>query len=281
MKKYFKLMRIKHYVKNALILVPLFFHGSLLDNEKLKAALLGMLVFSLLSSVIYILNDIQDREKDRLHPTKRLRPIASGEISVKNAYICMGVIFAAMITVNIHICRSLNGNLCILLYLLLNVFYSRGLKNYPIIDITILASGFLLRILYGAAITQIRVSSWLYLTVVTIAFYFVLGKRRNELKQQKDNSTRSVLNKYSLSFLDKHMYLCLALGIMFYSMWTMESHNQMLVFSVPLVLLICMRYNLTVEADSDGDPVEVLLGDKILLAMCLLFGVFMLGVFYI
>lgn len=281
MKKYLKLMRIQHYIKNLLVFVPLFFHGSLFKNDKIWSALGGWIVFSLLASVIYIVNDIRDVNKDRMHPTKKNRPIASGDISVQKAVLLSGILILGVVEISNLIHASLVAMGYLAIYLVLNLLYSFGLKNYPIIDITILASGFLIRILYGAALTQIKVSNWLYLTVVTMAFYLVLGKRRNELVQQDGQGTRTVLLRYSLQFLDKHMYLCLAITIMFYAMWTMEKNNPVLVWTVPVVLLICMKYNLDVEGDSDGDPVEVLLRDKILMVMCMIYGGLMLGALYL
>jgi 4-hydroxybenzoate polyprenyltransferase len=154
------------------------------------------------------------------------------------------------------------------------------------VDVTILVSGFLLRMFYGAIVTGIEVSSWLYMTVIAISFYFALGKRRNELKQLKTGDTRKVLESYPVSFLDRSMNMCLTLAIVFYALWSTDEkivaeHGQYLSFTVPIVLLIVMKYSLNIEGESDGDPVEVLLHDKVLLALCLVYFAAMFMILYL
>ena len=235
--------------------------------------------------MVYIINDIRDVEKDRNHPTKCRRPIAAGTVSVKNAWI-----LAAVLALTAALCNGLvfNGwaTGLLALYLALNLAYSFGLKNIPIVDITILVAGFLIRILYGALVTGIVISNWLYLTVIALAFYFSLGKRRNELKQHGDSQTRKVLKAYPLDFLDKSMNMCLTLAIVFYSLWSMAdstiaAYGQYLVFTVPIVLLIVMKYSLNIEGESDGDPVEVLIHDKVLLVLCLAYFCAMFSILYL
>ena len=172
-------------------------------------------------------------------------------------------------------------------YLLLNLAYSFGLKNIPIVDITILVAGFLIRVLYGAFVTEITISNWLYLTVIALSFYFALGKRRNELKHISDGETRQVLKAYPTNFLDKNMGMCLTLANVFYALWSMDEktksfyNNDYLIFTVPIVLLITMKYSLDIEGESDGDPVEVLLHDKVLLALCVLYLAVMFMILYL
>ena len=249
--------------------------------------ILGFFAFSILSSIVYIINDIQDVEKDRKHPTKCKRPIASGAVSVKEAYILAVVIAVIGITLNYFACGvNLLGWGFVLLYVGLNFAYSMGLKNLPIIDITILVSGFLIRVLYGSAVTAIEVSNWLYLTVISMSFYLGLGKRRNELDAQGSKS-RKVLKFYNHDFLDKNMYMCLGLTIVFYSLWCVDSttierySNSNIVWTVPLVMLICMKYSLNVEGNSDGDPVSVLLKDKILMGMVFFYVIIVLLIIYL
>lgn len=287
MKNYLKLMRVHHYLKNVLIFLPLVFSQNLFDLTLLKKTILGFLSFSILSSIVYIVNDIQDVEKDRKHPTKCKRPIASGAVSVKEAYILAVVIAVIGITLNYFACgTNLLGWGFVTLYVGLNFAYSMGLKNLPIIDITILVSGFLIRVLYGSAVTAIEVSNWLYLTVISMSFYLGLGKRRNELETQGSKS-RKVLKFYNHEFLDKNMYMCLGLTIVFYSLWCVDSttiarySNSNVVWTVPLVMLICMKYSLDVEGNSDGDPVSVLLKDKILMAMVFLYVMIVLLIIYL
>ncbi|MEY2365303.1 UbiA prenyltransferase family protein [Lysinibacillus capsici] len=287
MKEYLKLMRVHHYMKNGLIFTPLIFSGSLFNPYLLINSLLGFLAFSLIASAIYIINDIQDVELDRLHPTKCKRPLAANEISLVNAKALAGVLIILAIGINYFIAgNSFIAWTSLLLYLGLNLAYSNGLKNLPIIDVAILVSGFVFRVLYGAGITGIEISSWLYLTVIAMSFYLGLGKRRNELINQK-NVSRKVLKYYNQGFLDKNMYMSLALTIAFYSLWTVDPvtiarlSNDYLVWTVPLVILICMKYSLNIEGDSDGDPVEVIIKDKILMGMVALFVFITLGIIYI
>ena len=147
-------------------------------------------------------------------------------------------------------------------------------------------SGFLIRVLYGSAVTAIEVSNWLYLTVISMSFYLGLGKRRNELDTQGSKS-RKVLKFYNHDFLDKNMYMCLGLTIVFYSLWCVDSttierySNSNIVWTVPLVMLICMKYSLNVEGNSDGDPVSVLLKDKILMGMVFLYVLIVLLIIYL
>ena len=157
------------------------------------------------------------------------------------------------------------------LYLFLNMAYSMGLKNYPIIDVVLLTAGFVIRVLYGGVIANVEVSEWLYLVIVSGALYMGFGKRRNELKQQKN--TRKVLKHYNDAFLDKNMYVAVALVIVFYSMWAIESINPLMIWTVPFFMIILMKYSFDVEGNSDGDPVEVILQDKVLILLILLYAI--------
>lgn len=140
-----------------------------------------------------------------------------------------------------------------------------GLKNLPIIDVTILAAGFVLRMFYGGIITDVIISKWLYLVVVTGSLYMGLGKRRNELRAQTD--TRDVLKLYNESFLDKNMYVCITLVNVFYALWSIEMPNTRMIWTVPFFMIILMYYSLIIEGDSDGDPVEVIIRDKKLIGI--------------
>ncbi len=292
MKQFFKLLRVKHYSKNILVLLPLIFGRRLTDLSLLWKTLLGTAAFCLISSAVYIVNDIRDAEKDRKHPTKRNRPIASGAVSVSAARILIAILCAGALVLNAFACGvSPLPWALLIVYFLLNLGYSMGLKDIAIVDIAILVSGFLLRLLYGSALTGIEISGWLYLTVVTMSFFMGLGKRRNELRVQQSGEaqgeTRAVLHKYSFGFLDKSMYMCLALAVAFYSLWCVDapsagqiSENR-LIWTVPLVILICLKYSMTVEGQSDGDPVEVLFCDKWLLGLVALLGCAILGIIYL
>ncbi len=272
MKNILKLLRVKHYIKNLLVFVPLAFTGSI-NFLRFSFCFVGFLSFSLIASCIYIINDVKDLEKDRLHPTKKNRPMASGAVSTKIgiiiAVICfllsIGATFALIILYEI----SISALIWLMSYFILNLSYSLGLKNIPVIDIIILMSGFLIRILFGAVLADTFVSSWLYLTVMSGAFYFALGKRRNEiLKTESIGNTRKVLESYNRNFLDKFMYVSLAMTNIFYSLWAKEFPKRYMILTVPLVVIICMQYSLDIEGDSDGDPVEVILSDKKLILFC-------------
>lgn len=287
MKKYLKLMRIKHYLKNLLIFAPLIFSGQALNQNSLKSSIIGFISFSLIASVVYIINDIKDKEKDRLHEKKKLRPIASGEICVKNATILAIVLLLVSFLLNQFISPFPNhySYLYIIIYFLINIAYSFGLKNVPLIDIAILVSGFLIRVLYGASIVGVIISNWLYLTVISISFYLSLGKRRNEIIKSGSKS-RDVLKYYTKEFLDKNMYMCLALAIVFYSLWcvdptTIIKTGNYIIWSVPLVILICMKYSMNVEMDGYGDPVDVVFEDKFLIFLILSYGIFIMSLIYL
>ncbi len=288
MKKYLKLMRIKHYIKNLLILLPIIFSGNITNIEILKIGFLGFISFSLISSVVYIINDIRDKEKDSKHPTKKNRPIANGSVSVKKACILGSILFiSALVVAAIASKSNIYPYIIISSYFIFNIAYSFGLKNIPIVDVAILVSGFIFRILFGSMITNIEISNWLYLTVITFAFYLGLGKRRNELiRVNKSDKVRDVLKHYNKDFLDKNMYMNLTLSIAFYTLWTIDQNtikaigSNNLIYSVPILILICMKYSLQVEGDSDGDPVEVLFKDKGLLLLSTLFSGILIFLIY-
>lgn len=282
---YIKLLRVKHYVKNFLIFMPLFFSGLFLDRKLCTINIIAFFTFSFLSSSIYIINDIRDVEKDRLHEVKKKRPIASGEISITKAMMIALFLLVISFALNFTIfCNfDLKSILCLLTYFIINLLYSFGMKNKPIIDVIILSAGFLLRVIYGGIVGNVIVSNWLYLTVLAFSLYMGLGKRRNELNKQQTAETRGVLKFYSYEFLDKNMYMCLALGLMFYSMWTVNVDNNVgnnLIWTVPVVISITMKYNLIVEGDTYGDPVDVLLSDKIMLSLVLMYAVLVTLILY-
>ena len=278
MKEYIKLMRVKHYVKNGLVFMPLFFSGMLFNKTYLFNTIQGFLCFCLVSSAVYILNDYRDIEKDRKHPIKCNRPLASGKVKPGNALVLMSLSLIITIAVSLRIGEwKALGFLA--LYFGLNVAYSMGAKNIPIIDIVILASGFVIRLFYGGCITGIEISKWLYLVVVTGSLYMGLGKRGNELKKQTD--TREVLKYYNKAFLDKNMYVCVTLANVFYALWTVEMQNRIMIWTVPFFIVILMCYSLDVEGDSDGDPVEVILKDKVLIGLIAIYAICVFFLLYL
>jgi 4-hydroxybenzoate polyprenyltransferase len=222
--------------------------------------------FSLVASVVYIINDIQDVESDRRHPKKKSRPIASGAISVSQAWIFAVALTTVAIALGFIVDSNLAAWTLLGVYFVINVAYSKGLKTVPVVDIAILATGFVLRVLYGGQIVDIEVSRWLYLTVLAGAFYMGLGKRRGELLTVGTKS-RKVNELYSHGFLDKNMYVCLSLTLVFYSLWATDptQSTSSLFWTVPVVMVLMMLYSLDVEKDGTmGDPVDVLTDNRIL-----------------
>ena len=281
--KWIKLMRVRHYLKNTLVFAALACSGKLFEKGYFLNGCMGFLAFCAVSSAVYIVNDIMDREQDRRHPVKCSRPIASGAVTVPQ-----GLILAAALLCLAGVCSVLTRHplsaLWLALYFALNVGYSMGLKDLPLVDVSILASGFVIRMVYGAMVTDIAISRWLYLTVIVGALYCALGKRRNEAKKLGDGQTRKVLKLYTADFLDKNMYMCLGLVNVFYALWSMDTstmalyRNEYMFFTIPVVLLITMRYSMDLENGSDGDPVELLLHDKALMGLC---GLYLLSMFLI
>lgn len=281
--EYIKLMRVKHWIKNLLIFFPIIFSGQFVWKiEEILNYILGFLAFSFVCSIVYIINDIVDAPKDRLHEQKKNRPIASGKIKIPNAILFLIILLICAIGISIYLLNNTSYLVLVFLlgYLIINLAYSFKLKNYPIIDVTIIALGFLIRTIYGGFLADIEISNWLYLTVLSMAFYLALGKRRNEII--KSTETRNVLTLYTKDFLDKNMYVCLALTIAFYALWATDITtianigNNLLIWTVPLVIIICMKYSLDIEQGKSGDPVEVLLKDKLLMFLVFIYMIFIL-----
>lgn len=274
MRQYLKLIRPFHWVKNFLIFVPLFFSGQLLNERKILLSVLGFIAFSFVASSVYIINDIQDADKDRKHPKKRFRPIASGKISKRNATVFLCFLLIISMLIMFYLAKQ-NGNILAsfglpIFYLLMNIAYSNGLKNIPLVDVIIIAIGFVIRLLYGGVLTAIPISDSLLLTVISASMFLGFGKRRNELK--KGTSTRKVLKAYSMEFLDKIMYVFIALTLVFYSLWAIAGKTSLLVYTVPVAMIIVADYCLIIESgNSDGDPAEVLKHSRSLIVLLILF----------
>jgi 4-hydroxybenzoate polyprenyltransferase len=278
-KKYIQLLRINHWIKNTLIFIPLFFTSELFSISFFISVFLGFICFSLLSSIVYILNDMRDIDEDRLHSFKCRRPLASGEITVPHAIAVMVILFTALIALlaillfRENLLYNLKSIGLMLLYIVLNIAYSWGLKNIPIVDVTILAFGFVIRVVFGALIIGVNVSVWLYLVITLCAYYMGLGKRRNEIIGT-ETRTRAVMKFYTHNFLDKNMYMCQALCVVFYALWSIDSvtvqkfNTTAFVYTIPIILIIFFKYSLDIETCTDGDPTSVLLGDKVLLLLC-------------
>lgn len=281
-----KLCRVEHWVKNALVFLPPFFLCVMFRREMLLAAAPAFLSFSLVASAVYVFNDLFDRERDRAHPVKRNRPIASGAVSVPTAVGLIVFLCAAGFGMLAGAHAPAWAAVVLLLYLLVNVAYSVRFKETPLVDVFLLASGFVFRIFYGGFFFGVEISSWMFLCVFSAALYFACGKRKNEIARVgADGASRAVLRFYTRKFLDAHYYMFCGLSILFYCLWTVTRTYQhavgKLALTIPVMVFILVRYNYVLESDeSDGDPVPVLLHDKWLLLATLGFCVLNLTILY-
>lgn len=285
MKSIVKLMRPKHWIKNILIAIPAFFSKNLWETQTITSLILGFFCFSFASSAVYIFNDIKDIDKDRRHEVKCTRPLASGAVGISQAKALIVVLlaFAAAAGYSIRCARPYRHFAWCGAYLGINLAYSMKLKHVPVVDVCILAAGFLIRVFYGAAVSGSAVSSWLCLTVMSFALYMGIGKRRNELHQAGGSSTRQVLQYYDVGLLDKYMSMASTLGVVFYSLWAGSGTNvdSWAVWSVPLVLFILMKYEMAIRGNSYGDPVEVLLSDRALCGLSVFYAGMMCVLVYV
>ncbi|MDE6583707.1 MAG: UbiA family prenyltransferase [Clostridia bacterium] len=285
---YIKLLRIPHYIKNGLILVPLFFSKNLFNWQSVSSVLLGFLSFCLISSFVYIVNDLLDVKKDRLHSTKRERPIACYMVKVYEAIILAVLLLAGSVCINIFALQFNYWLLAIIIvYAVMNLAYSLFLKNFAIVDVFVLALCYILRLFYGGLVISVDISSWLYLTVLAASLFMGFSKRRNEIKNE-GSSTRKVSKLYNYSFLDKNTYLCLAMTLVFYSLWAYNAsltynfvNRVLLLASIVLVYFILMKYSKNIESDNNsGNPIEVLLKDWFLILCVCVYLVVMLVALY-
>jgi len=274
-----KLIRVRQYVKNLLILLPLFFSGTFFSAESLAQVFIGFVAFSAAASLVYIINDYKDIKKDKKHPKKKHRPLASGAVS-KNEAIALG---AAMIIISAIASTFLPpyAIAVLILYVVINVAYSFWLKHVPLVDVAIVAAGFYLRLLFGGYVVGIALSEYITLTVLFISLFMAFGKRRNELLRNGAGA-RGVLKYYSSDFLDKNMYVMVALSLAFYALWVINvKTSQMLLATVPLAAFLLIRYSYDIEKDdSDGDPSEVVLGDRVIQILVVVFvGLMTIGIY--
>lgn len=272
-----RLLRLKHWIKNFLVFVPPFFLGVLFQKDNIILGALSFVSFSCIASAVYVVNDIKDCERDRQHPTKRIRPIAHGDVPVAIAWVLFACLVLCGLAPSVLSKMPICSSVVVIAYLVVNVCYSFGLKNIPIVEIFILASGFVFRIFYGGFFVGVPVSSWLFLCVFSGAVFLALGKRRNEkIKMVSGGETRPVLQAYGMRFLDSSYYLFCTMTVVFYSLWTISRTDQhavgKLAFTIPFLFFIIVRYNLIVDSEeSDGDPVPVLLKDHWLTVSVLAF----------
>lgn len=275
-KSIIKLLRPKHSVKNLLIFLPLIFGIKELTIKDFRTSILGFIVFCLVASSIYIINDYKDIEKDRLHPVKKKRPLASGAVTKKEAWITLSVLLLIAIIISFTFPIVSIG--LIAGYFILNLGYSLGFKNIPILDVVILTSGFMIRLFLGSSLSGIAVSQLLYLVVMSGAFYLGISKRYNEIIKT-GNKTRSVLKKYNTEYLKSIMNMFLVLTIVFYTEWcgnAYPEHRDLFLASVPMLIILIISYIYVAEKDKYGDPADVIMKNKPLMLIGLLFIIYLM-----
>jgi decaprenyl-phosphate phosphoribosyltransferase len=262
-----RLMRPKQWIKNGFVLAPLMFAGAFRDSVAIGQALLAVLLFCVASSATYIVNDIHDIERDRRHPRKsRTRPLASGQVSVTAALVLLGLLYAVLVWGWFQAPGVVQ---VILGYLLLNLAYTFVLKHQPVLDIFTIAIGFVLRVVAGAQALAVPVSSWMFVTTLCLALYLAAVKRRQELRQSGSEG-RQVLEKYTVSLIDRYAEMSATGALVFYSMFVMSARPA-LVITIPLVLFGLFRYWYVVERLEGGEsPTDVLTEDGQLLVTLLL-----------
>jgi len=245
-----KLIRPKQWIKNFFVFAPLLFSRHVFDLPFLIASLEAFFIFSLMSSSVYIINDIMDADSDRSHPKKKYRPIASGEISVKQALIFL-VLLIAIVVAGLFFMRPL-FILVIVLYFITNLLYSLKVKSIVLLDVFFISFGFLLRVLGGAAAINVPISSWMLLTTIFISLFLAVSKRRGELSQviNSDNieKQRKVLKEYSVDFADQLNTIAAAGTIISYALYTVSDRTiaifgtDKLVYTTPFVIYGIFRY---------------------------------------
>ena len=269
MLNYIKLVRVPQWIKNFFVFVPLLFSQHIFDKTYYLPALSAFLMFCLVSSIVYIFNDIVDIEADRAHPTKKNRPLPAGLISIQNAVITI-IVFAALLGLFLP---SLNTKFRIFLlsYFLLNIFYTFIFKHIVLLDVFSLAAGFMLRVMAGAYVISVEVSSWLILTTMFISLFLGVMKRRSELvliNDEPNKNTRKVLASYSLNFTDQMSTIAAAGVIICYALYTVSErttkifNTDNMIYTTPFVVFGIFRYMFLVYMNKKGEnTVDIMLTD--------------------
>lgn len=255
-------MRPKQWIKNCFVLAPLLFTGRYLDGPSAAKCLAAALFFSAASSFVYIVNDFHDREKDRFHPKKKHRPLASGAVSTSQAFTAAGMLILVQ---GITLWFSPPVFAVIMGYIALNLVYTWYLKHMPVLDIFTIATFFVLRVVAGGLALEVPLSSWMFITTLCLALYLASIKRRQELLTSGSEG-RSVLAHYTVDLVDRYAEMSATGALVFYSLFVI-SVRQQLVITIPFVLYGLYRYWYIVECLEGGEsPTEALLKDWHLLA---------------
>lgn len=270
-----KLLRPHQWIKNLMLFFPPFLGGILFVPGGFQKGLLPFAVFCMASSATYIFNDIRDREQDRLHPRKQHRPIAGGVVPVSQAAVLGSLLFVASIALSFRLPVAFWGWL--MAYLGLSFAYSTVLKDQPVFDIFCIAAGFVFRLFAGGAAFGVRVSDWLFLSVLLLAIFLSAGKRLGEKQVLGDASGehRKSLRGYPAGALEGFMSLSGAAVLVTYTMYVIAKHK--LIFTVPLCCFGLFRYMLIVKRGGSGDPTDSLLKDPVLFLVGLIWMI-MVGV---
>ena len=280
-------LRPRQWLKNFFIFSALVFDRQLTNSKSVSITLLGFFIFCALSSSVYVFNDLFDIEADKNHPIKKNRPIASGRVSAKLAII-IGVFIGVGALFFAHK-LSFHFFMIALAYLVVNLFYSKWLKHLPIIDVLVIALGFVLRVVASVTLVEVeRFSPWLYVVTTLLALFIGFGKRRAELAllAASANQHRTVFEGYTLEFLDQLITIVSGATIIGYSLYTFSApnlpNNHAMMLTIPFVLYGIFRYLYLIKVkESGGAPEELLMNDRPLQLAILLWGFSVLVIFYL
>ena len=273
LKSLIQLVRPEQWVKNVFIFLPLFFHGQLFDINLLLQCVIAFFAFSFAASSIYCFNDVYDIEADLLHPEKCKRPIASGVISVKMAYVVMAVCFILSMSILFFLGGTATYSLMALIafYYVMNIAYCVKLKRYTIVDVIIISTGFILRILVGGIATGIWISEWIVIMTFLLALFLAFAKRRDDvvLYQNTGVLPRKNTNRYNLDFMNQVMTVISTITIVAYIMYTMSPdvvarfQSRHIYLTTVFVLMGIIRYlQVTIVDLKSGNPTTILLKDR-------------------
>jgi decaprenyl-phosphate phosphoribosyltransferase len=262
-------------VKNVLVFAAPMAAGRLIDAVVLRNSAWAFVAFCLISSSVYLINDLRDAEADRAHPTKRFRPIAAGELSPAVAIVLAAICAVGALALSWFTAPMLAVTLAC--YWVLQVGYSLWLKDQPIIDLAMVAAGFLLRAVAGGVASELPLSQWFLLVASFGSLFMVAGKRYSELKQLGDQAgTRDSLQRYSLTYLAMVWAISISVVIVCYSLWAFEQSGSQLwgvawnAISIAPFTLAVLRYAMAVDQGKAGEPEDVVLSDRVLQALAVL-----------